>query len=182
MGFSGGSDGKESACNTVRSLGGEDCPGGGNGQRDLVSQPLALQRAGHHWATNTFTLCVLLKCKALDAWNYVLYIFVIPISMSTMRCTQWSEVKSLSRVRLCGPTRLLSPWDFPGKSIELPFPAPGDLPDPGIEPGSPALEADALPTKPPGKPTRYTVGTQYLWIELCDSIVVVKRRYQKSTT
>ena len=34
----------------------------------------------------------------------------------------------------------------------LPFPSPGDLPDPGIEPGSPALEADALTSEPPGKP------------------------------
>ena len=36
--------------------------------------------------------------------------------------------------------------------IELPFPTPGDLPDPGIEPGSPTLEADALTSEPPGKP------------------------------
>ena len=34
----------------------------------------------------------------------------------------------------------------------LPFPSPGDLPNPGIEPGSPALEADALTFEPPGKP------------------------------
>ena len=34
----------------------------------------------------------------------------------------------------------------------LPFPSPGDLPDPGIEPGSPTLQADALPSEPPGKP------------------------------
>ena len=34
----------------------------------------------------------------------------------------------------------------------LPFPSPGDLPDPGIEPRSPALQADALPSEPPGKP------------------------------
>ena len=33
-----------------------------------------------------------------------------------------------------------------------PFPSPGDLPDPGIELGSPALQADSLPTEPPGKP------------------------------
>ena len=33
----------------------------------------------------------------------------------------------------------------------LPFPSPGDLPDPGIEPRSPALQADSLPTKPSGK-------------------------------
>ena len=34
----------------------------------------------------------------------------------------------------------------------LPFPSPGDLPDPGIEPGSPALQADALLSELPGKP------------------------------
>ena len=34
----------------------------------------------------------------------------------------------------------------------LPFPSPGDLPDPGIESRSPALQADALPSEPPGKP------------------------------
>ena len=31
----------------------------------------------------------------------------------------------------------------------LPFPSPGDLPDPWIEPGSPTLQADALPSEPP---------------------------------
>ena len=34
----------------------------------------------------------------------------------------------------------------------LPFPSPGELPDPGIEPGSPALWADALPPEPQGSP------------------------------
>ena len=33
----------------------------------------------------------------------------------------------------------------------LPFPSPGDLPDPGIEPRSPTLEADTLTSEPPGK-------------------------------
>ena len=32
------------------------------------------------------------------------------------------------------------------------FPSPDDLPDPGIEPGSPELQADALPSEPAGKP------------------------------
>ena len=32
---------------------------------------------------------------------------------------------------------------------ELPFPSPGDLPDSGIEPESPALQADSLPSEPP---------------------------------
>ena len=32
-----------------------------------------------------------------------------------------------------------------------PFPSPGDLPNPGIKPRSPALQADSLPSEPPGK-------------------------------
>ena len=35
----------------------------------------------------------------------------------------------------------------------LPFPSQGDLPEPGIELGSPALQADSLPSKQPGKPS-----------------------------
>ena len=35
----------------------------------------------------------------------------------------------------------------------LPFPSPGDLPDPGIEPESCALQVDSLPSEPPGKPS-----------------------------
>ena len=35
----------------------------------------------------------------------------------------------------------------------LPFPSPEDLPDRGIKPGSPALQADSLPPEPPGKLT-----------------------------
>ena len=34
----------------------------------------------------------------------------------------------------------------------LPFPSPGDLPNPGTKSGSPALQADSLPSEPPGKP------------------------------
>jgi len=34
----------------------------------------------------------------------------------------------------------------------LPFPSPGDLPDPGIKLGSPAFQEDALTSEPPGKP------------------------------
>ena len=35
----------------------------------------------------------------------------------------------------------------------VPFSSPGDLPDPGIKPRSPALQADPLPVEPPGKPS-----------------------------
>ena len=43
----------------------------------------------------------------------------------------------------------------------LPFPSPGDLPDPGIKPGSPALEADALTSEPPGKHKDLSCATYY---------------------
>ena len=44
----------------------------------------------------------------------------------------------------------------------LPFPSPGDLPDPGIEPGSPTLQVDALPSEPPGK-ERATCSSTLAW-------------------
>ena len=41
----------------------------------------------------------------------------------------------------------------------VPFPSPGDLPNPGIEPRSPALQADSLPAGPQGKPKNTGVGS-----------------------
>ena len=41
----------------------------------------------------------------------------------------------------------------------LPFPSPGDLPNSGIKPGSPTLQADSLLSKPPGKPLNTGVGS-----------------------
>ena len=49
----------------------------------------------------------------------------------------------------------------------LPFPSPGDLPDPGIEPGFPTLEAYALTSKPPGKPHTQTSGPQKMQDNKC---------------
>ena len=45
----------------------------------------------------------------------------------------------------------------------LSFPPPGDLPDPGIEPESPALQSDSLPTEPPAKPHQ---GSLERWVTL----------------
>ena len=39
----------------------------------------------------------------------------------------------------------------------LPFLSPGDLPDAGIEPGSPAFQADTLASEPPGKPLKISI-------------------------
>ena len=68
-------------------------------------------------------------------------------------------MKSLSLVRL-----FVTPWTVAYQAPSsmgfsrqeywsgLPFPFPGDLPNPGIEPRSPALQADALLFEPPGRP------------------------------
>ena len=50
------------------------------------------------------------------------------------------------------PTRPHCPCNTPGYWSELPFPSLGDLPHPGIKPRSPALQVDALPSEPSGKP------------------------------
>ena len=64
-----------------------------------------------------------------------------------------------SHVQLCA-TPLMAAHQAP-PSLELsrqehwsglPFPSPGVLPDPGIKPRSPTLQADTLPSEPPGKP------------------------------
>ena len=83
-----------------------------------------------------------------------------PVGRSPLVVCFWCQVKvkSLSHIRL-----FATPWTVAYQSplsmefsrqeywSRLPFPSPGDLPDPGIEPGSPALQADALPSEPPGK-------------------------------
>ena len=68
----------------------------------------------------------------------------------------------LSRVQLFATPRTVAHqapllMGFPKQEYwsGLPFLFPGNLPDPGIEPPSPALQADSLPTEPPGKPISY---------------------------
>ena len=52
------------------------------------------------------------------------------------------------------PTRLLCPGGFSRQEYwsGLPCPLPADLPNPGIEPRSPTLQVDSLPSEPPGMP------------------------------
>ena len=56
----------------------------------------------------------------------------------------------------------LCPWDFPGKNTGVGCHSfSRDIPDPRIEPGSPALQANALPSEPAGKPVP-RVGSHWL--------------------
>ena len=109
----------------------------------------------------------------IQPWHTPLSIFepvrcsVSSSSCGFLTCIQVSQeaskvkvkVKSLSRVRL-----FVTPWTIahqapPSKGFSrqeywsgLPFHSPRDLPDPGIKPRSPTLQADALTSEPPGKP------------------------------
>ena len=72
-----------------------------------------------------------------------------PIAQGTL-----SEWKSLSHVRLFATPQTIQSMEFPRPEhwSGKPFPSPGDLPNSGIVPRSPALQADSLRTELSGKP------------------------------
>ena len=110
---------------------------------------------------------------------------------STFKLLLYEWVKLLSRV-----------WPFPtpwsvayqappsmGFSRQeywtLPFPSPGDLPDPGIEPRSPALRVDALPSEPPGRSTQlsdfhFTFSEPVVNILACQETLFYKMTFNGS--
>ena len=69
----------------------------------------------------------------------------------------------LRRVRLCEPVDCSPPaplcmgFSRQGYWSGVPLPSPGDLPDSGTDPWSPTLQADTLPSEPPGKPIRHFI-------------------------
>ena len=78
------------------------------------------------------------------------------------------KVKSLSHVRLFAAPRTVAHQAPPSMGFSrqeywsgLPFPSPVELPNPGIKPKSPALQANALTSEPPGKPTLFNVQCSY---------------------
>ena len=95
------------------------------------------------------------------------------------------EVKSLSCVRLFAIPWIVAHQSPPSMEFSrpeywsgLPFPSPGDLPDPGIKAGSPTLQADALPSELSGKPilkkrNQLTANVMLYFLTLqCYSIVL----------
>ena len=82
----------------------------------------------------------------------------VPPGFARWRSQNFSLLKSESRSVLSDSLRtrgLYSPWNSPGQNTgmgSLLFPSPGDLPNPGIEPRSPMLQADSLPAELSGKP------------------------------
>ena len=99
--------------------------------------------------------------------------FCLCVCSPFMRCIlQWLRVSLLKRVKV---QLFVTPWTI--QSMEFsrpeywsgqPFLFPGDLPNPGFEPRSPALQADSLPAEPQRKPKNTGVGSLSLlqWIFL----------------
>ena len=95
-------------------------------------------------------------------WSYgksVLWVFkicIIPMLYICVCCAVLgcSVVSDSLQPHGLWPVRLLCPWGFSRQEYwsGLSCPTPGDLTNPGIEPRSPALQADSLPSEPPGKP------------------------------
>ena len=98
----------------------------------------------------------------------------------------YAMLSHFSRVRLCATPQMAAHQVPPSLGFSrqehwsgLPFPSPGDLPDPGIEPRSPALQADALPSEPPGKsiPCRRPIKQCLSFCDCLSSLCVMSSRF-----
>ena len=94
-------------------------------------------------------------------------------------CAKWLQLCPT----LCDPIDRSPPdssvhWIFQATTVKwnteeyLPYPPPGALPHPGIKPGSPAFQADSLPSEPPGSPSREE-GTGLFLVHLNHEEVVL---------
>ena len=107
-------------------------------------------------------VCYFPNCNLSNHLYFQMYSHIASVLLDTMcPLSIFIFFKSLSCVRL-----FVTSWTAAHQAPQsmgfsrqeywsgLPFPSPGDLPNPGIKPGSPTLEADALTSEPPGKPPR----------------------------
>ena len=116
-------------------------------QSDLVVCILYI----YDWICVCVYVCVCVSVQQSDLVICILYIH-------DWICVYVCVLVAQSCLTLCDPMDC----SLPGSSVLgilqarilewVPFPAPGALPDPGIESGSPALQANSLPSEPPGKP------------------------------
>ena len=112
----------------------------------------------HRLVLDRFHVAWFLFLRLFRVVAYIAVLFLFRAVWGSIVSQSESEVAH-SCPSLCDPMDC----DLPGSSLSmgfsrqeywsgLPFPSPGDLPDPGLEPGSPALQVDALPSEPSGEP------------------------------
>ena len=117
-------------------------------------------------------------CVCVCVYTHTLNIYCYSVNCVQLFDTPWTAAEFAFRDYFLSCAYLLShvwlfatPWTgahqaplsmgiFQAKILKwLPCPLPGDLPNPGVEPRSPALQADSLPSEPPGKPNNTGVGS-----------------------
>ena len=122
--------------------------------KDWTSVPCITRQILNHWTTRETSASRLFWTFCFP--NHIVWKW------------QWCwKLKSLSYVQLFVTTWTvacqapLSRRDFSRQEYwcRLPYPPPGDLPNPGIKPTPPALQADSLPSESPGKPKKTGVGS-----------------------
>ena len=96
--------------------------------------------------------------------SWIRRINILTMTMLLRQSTDSIRVKvAQSCLALCDPMDYtVLEFSSPGHSSGQPFPSPGDLPNLGIKPRSPTLQADSLPAEPPGKPKNTGVSSLYL--------------------
>ena len=108
-----------------------------------ISYNVVLQHTFSQWLVQWYHVDLHpVKWQMIQIRHY--FIVLLGLKKVMGKSASESEVAQ-SCPTLCDP-RLLRPWDFPGRVLKwvFPFPSPGDLPIPGIEPESPVLKANAF--------------------------------------
>ena len=95
-----------------------------------------------------------------------LFIYMLAVGLVTNSCLTLVTPQTVAR-----QAPLPMGFSRQGYWSGLPFPAPGDLPDPGIRPGSPALQADSLPTELKGKPIYI-----HIYIHMCRNNIMFMKK------
>ena len=103
-----------------------------------------------------------IEYEILNEWHWSSEYF--KSFLGIMYLNTWKWWKSLSRVRLCSLMNytvhgILQAWILKWVAVLFPFPSSGDLPNPGIKPRSPTLQADSLPGEPQEKPKNTGVSS-----------------------
>ena len=130
--------------------------------------------------TSTSVTAYVFLCAAviLNSWKILIYAFfshvsplpknaLCPFSTTSLGLPLMHFVAqsclTLCNPMNCSPSDSSVHRDSPGKNIRVPCPPPGDLPNPGIKPRSPTLQADSLPSELQGKPKNTGVGSLSLF-------------------
>ena len=88
--------------------------------------------------------------KCLRVYNFILNEKAQKIILESVRCSVVSD--SCNPVNCRSPGSSVHGISQAGRLEWVPFPSPGALLHPGIDPEAPALRADSSPSEPPGKP------------------------------